>query len=616
MTWHWSAAGWLMLGGAAFLAVAVGYVWRRRGDALAVSLLVMLLAALEWSVAYAFELSAEDVAGRQFWGDLKYVGICLLVPAWLAFVFYYIGRTRWPNRLVGALLAIEPLGLLILLASGTTHDLVRFYTPEGGAVAEAGPLFWVHLIYTDVLLWGGTAVFVISSARLSRLYRKQSIIVFISVLFPFFANILFNLDVGPFGLVDLSPFAFTVTAGVLVFGVFRFGLLDQRPMARSQIFETIGDPVLVLDPYGRVIDANLAAARLVGRERSAAIGRSAVRLLPALADRGAGSATRSELMVGGRFYDLVVAPLPGRPGRRSGQLLVARDITERRQAQQDLHAALDRERVATEALGAALAHEQAATEHLRALDDLKSGFLQAVSHDLRTPLSSVLGIALTLERSRGALPTDDVDDLIGRLTANARRLDRILGGLLDLDRLARGIVEPRRERVDLGDLVASVVQQTQAELIDDHPVQLDLVPVEIAVDSAKIERIVENLLVNASRHTPPGTQIWVRVRPRSHGALVTVADAGPGVPAEQRERIFQPFHRGPSQSTHAPGSGVGLALVAQFAGLHGGRAWVEPRYGGGASFQVLLPDGPAAAPAAESMDGVPEGVELPRSVDA
>jgi signal transduction histidine kinase len=617
MTWRWSAAGWLMLGGAAFFAVAVGYVWRRRGDALAVSLLVMLLAALEWSVTYAFELSAGDLADRQLWGDLKYIGICLLVPSWLAFVFYYTGRApRWPNRVVAMLLAIEPICLLILLAGGGTHDLVRFYTPEGGVVAAAGPFFWVHLVYTDLLLWGATALFVVSSARLSRLYRKQSVIVFISVLFPFLSNILFNLGVGPFGVVDLSPFAFTITAAVLVFGVFRFGLLDQRPIARGQIFEKINDPVLVLDPYGRVIDANSAAARLVGRQRSAAIGQSAVRLLPALADSGAGPAARRELMVGGRFYDLATSPLPGRPGRRSGQLLVARDITERRQAQQELHAALDRERVATEALGAALAHEQAAAEHLRALDDLKSGFLQAVSHDLRTPLSSVLGIALTLERSRGDLPSDDVDDLIGRLTANARRLDRILGGLLDLDRLARGIVEPRRERVDLADLVAGVVQQTMEELLGDHPVQVDLAPVEIAVDAAKVERIVENLLVNASRHTPPGTQIWVRVQPRPRGALVTVADAGPGVPPEHRDGIFQPFHRGPSQSTHAPGSGVGLALVAQLADLHGGRAWVEPRYGGGAAFQVLLPDGPVSEPAPEPVEAGGNGVEVPRSVDA
>jgi signal transduction histidine kinase len=585
-----------MLGGAAFFALAVGYVWRRRSDALAVSLLVMLLAALWWSVAYALELSVGGQGARQLWGDLKYVGICLLTPAWLAFVFHYIGRSRWPTRLVGALLAIEPLTVLVLLANDATHDLVRFYSPRGGVVAEAGPLFWVHLGYTDILLWLGTAVFIVASARLSRLYRRQSAIVFVSVLLPWATNLLFNLGVGPFGLVDLSPFAFTVTAGVLVFGVFRFGLLDQRPMARSQIFETIGDPVLVLDPYGRVIDANPAAAELVGRPVPAMIGQPAIRLLAALGERALGPAGAGELTLAGRTYDLAVAPLPGRPGRRGGQLLVARDITERRQAQQELRASLDRERAATERLATALAKEQAATEHLRDLDQLKSGFLQAVSHDLRTPLASVLGIALTLERSRQALPSAEVDELLGRLSANARRLDRILSGLLDLDRLTRGVVEPRRERIDLGELVAGVVDQAQADLVGDHPVHVDLESVEIAVDSAKVERIVENLLVNASRHTPPGTPIWVRVDRRTPGALLTVADAGPGVPVEQRERIFQPFHRGPGEASHAPGSGVGLALVAQFAGLHGGRAWVEPRIGGGACFQVLLPDSPAGAP--------------------
>ncbi len=601
MTWSWSAAGWLMLGGAAFLALAVGYVWRRRADALAVSLLVMLLAALEWSVAYALELSVGDPGARQLWGDLKYVGICLLTPAWLAFVFHYIGRPRWPTRLVGALLAIEPLAVLVVLANGATHHLVRFYTAAGGVVAEAGPLFWVHLVYTDVLIWAGTAVFVAGSARLSRLYRRQSIILLASVLLPWGTNLLFNLRVGPFGMVDLSPFAFTVTAAVLVFGVFRFGLLDQRPMARSQIFETISDPVLVLDPYGRVIDANPAAGRLVGMPVAAVIGRSAVRLLPALGDRAVGQVTASEISLAGHTYDLAASPLPGRPGRRGGQLLVARDITERRLAQQMLRAALDRERMATDQLGTALAREQAATEHLRGLDDLKSAFMQAVSHDLRTPLASVLGIAVTLERSRWALPTDEADDLLSRLTSNARRLDRILSGLLDLDRLARGIVEPRRELTDLGELVATVVDEAQGDLVGDHPVFVDLKPVEIAIDSAKVERIVENLLVNASRHTPPGTPIWVSVDRRDAGALLTVADAGPGVPVEQRERIFQPFHRGSDEAGHAPGSGVGLALVARFADMHGGRAWVEPRAGGGACFQVLLPDAPDPAPPAEPM---------------
>ena len=110
-------------------------------------------------------------------------------------------------------------------------------------------------------------------------------------------------------------------------------------------------------------------------------------------------------------------------------------------------------------------------------------------------------------------------------------------------------------------------------------------------DAAKVERVVENLLANAARHTDPGTPIWVRVEPLDRGALLCVDDAGPGIPAEQRESIFRPFQRGPAGATYAPGSGVGLALVAQIASLHNGQAWVEDRAGGGASFRVLLPAG-------------------------
>jgi signal transduction histidine kinase len=93
--------------------------------------------------------------------------------------------------------------------------------------------------------------------------------------------------------------------------------------------------------------------------------------------------------------------------------------------------------------------------------------------------------------------------------------------------------------------------------------------------------------------------VWVRVQAAAGGALMVVEDAGPGVPTDVRQAIFQPFRQGPTITAYAPGSGIGLALVAQFAGMHGGRAWVQERPGGGASFRVLLPDAPNpdAAPA-------------------
>ena len=127
---------------------------------------------------------------------------------------------------------------------------------------------------------------------------------------------------------------------------------------------------------------------------------------------------------------------------------------------------------------------------------------------------------------------------------------------------------------------------------EDHTVIVDAPTLEVAVDAPKVERIVENLLVNAARHTAPGTTIWVRVGAHPGAALLVVEDDGPGVPSDARERIFQPFQHGHTHSSHAPSTGIGLALVAQFAALQGGRAWVQDRPGGGASFRVLLPRTP------------------------
>ena len=109
-----------------------------------------------------------------------------------------------------------------------------------------------------------------------------------------------------------------------------------------------------------------------------------------------------------------------------------------------------------------------------------------------------------------------------------------------------------------------------------------------AIDRPKVERILENLLSNAAKYTPPDTPIRLRVDRTDSGVLLCVDDRGPGVADDIKAAIFEPFHRG-DHADRAPGTGIGLTLVARFSELHGGRAWVEDRLGGGSSFRVFLP---------------------------
>ncbi|MET0801966.1 MAG: PAS domain-containing protein [Actinomycetota bacterium] len=266
-------------------------------------------------------------------------------------------------------------------------------------------------------------------------------------------------------------------------------------------------------------------------------------------------------------------PEPHGEGFWQGFLL---DVTERKETQAQLERAL--------------AVEREASHRLRSLDEMKNTFLQAVSHDLRTPLAAILGLAITLERGDVGLDDADARDLAGRIAGNARRLERLVTNLLDMDRLASGVVTPKLEGVDVGDLVRRVTEES--ELVTTERLVLDLPSIVQPADVAKTERIVENLLANAARHAPPDATIWVRVLGEPGGVVIAVEDDGPGVAADLREALFEPFTQGPSAPRHSPGVGVGLTLVRRFAELQHGRAWVQDRDGGGASFRVFLPSQP------------------------
>jgi PAS domain S-box-containing protein len=358
------------------LAVMAGYVSRRQSSRAGLSLAVLLVAVAWWGLTYAVEISTDDLSARLRWGDWKYVGISVLPPAWLTFCLQYTGRARRVTWRLLALLAVEPVVLLTLLAVPATHDLVRYY-PASAAddvlpVVATGPLFWVHLVYANVILVGATTLFVVRMVRVSRLYRRVAVVLVAAALLPWAANLLHNFGVGPFERVDLTPTAFVVTGAVLVWGLHRERLVNLKPLARGMVMEHMADAVIVLDAFRRVVDANPATARLLGRRRWELTGRSWHDLVPdnselAPADLDIGhesTQVETTFVVDGavHHFDARRQPLRDKAGATAGELIVLRDVTERKEAETQLHELLtERTRVAA-ALQASL--QPAALPHI------------------------------------------------------------------------------------------------------------------------------------------------------------------------------------------------------------------------------------------------------------
>lgn len=220
---------------------------------------------------------------------------------------------------------------------------------------------------------------------------------------------------------------------------------------------------------------------------------------------------------------------------------------------------------------------------------MRNTLLAAMSHDLRTPLTTILGAAQTAaSRLRG----QPAEALVASIGEQAQAMLRLVENLLDMARLQSRGVELRRQWQSLEEIVGTALHELR-EPLRAHPVNVD-VPADlplVEVDASLIQRVLVNLLENAAKHTPDGTRIEVCARRESGKVLIEVSDSGPGLPPIPPERLFDPFERGRKESAVA-GAGLGLALARRIVEAHGGRIEARPGIPNGAAFAITLPAPP------------------------
>ncbi|HWC14740.1 MAG TPA: GAF domain-containing protein [Actinomycetota bacterium] len=226
-------------------------------------------------------------------------------------------------------------------------------------------------------------------------------------------------------------------------------------------------------------------------------------------------------------------------------------------------------------------------ERLRHLDEMRSDFVAMVSHELRSPMTVVAGIADILKKRQSALSAEQRDELIETLGREARRLTRLVSEVLDLEAIDQDGMELQLSRVDLAALAREAV--TDAGAADRTELKVGRGDAVCVADGDRVKQVLLNLISNAVKFSGDDKAISVTVAPERNGVCVSVTDEGPGISDADKKRLFQRFTRLSTGPDRKPGSGLGLYLSHSIVDAHDGEIWVDSEPGAGATFSFRLP---------------------------
>ena len=355
-------------------------------------------------------------------------------------------------------------------------------------------------------------------------------------------------------------------------------LLAERNRAAS-IVSGLDEGLLLLDENRRVILANPVACGLLGMKPERLVGRPA-----------------ADVALENDLFREILTPLEADAARRDQAVADAPLLRIAQQGEEAFYRLAVQELVSfnealhkNEFVGQILTLRN--VSDYKKLDQVKSNFLATVSHELKTPLSSINLNTKLLQDER--LPADERQRITGFIRQETQRLQRMVAELLDVSRLDAGAgIQLDVRPTSLADVVAYATATVQPQL-DDKQLRLDpQLPAslpEVRADVEKTTWVLINLLANAIRYSPAGAALTVRAAVAGAFVQVSVQDRGPGIAAEHHERIFQRFAQLPDKAGYRGGSGLGLSIAREFITTQGGRLWVESELGSGSTFCFTLP---------------------------
>jgi len=550
------------------------YAWRHRHAPGARAFTVLLLLITGWSLTATLQaLSPPGTAMWRLWMNLKYLAIASAPPALLVFVLQYTKQQRWVTARRVLYLALVPTITQMLVWTNPWH--YWWLLPEG----VPGAWFWVHTAYSFILIFIGLTLMSLAVVRMPALRRWQVLLLLFGFILPLVVNIFHTFRLIPY-VVDLTPVAFTVTAIAFAWVLYRHRLFDLTPLAREVLVDGMQDAMLVLDTEHRVVDYNPAVLATLGVVDADISDKPAASVIPSwttfLPYVEAEVATEVELVLTTAdescYYETRITPLYDYQQSLAGFLLLLHDVTERQHAEKAV-------RQYAEALEVRNAELDTRNAELDA-------FAHTVAHDLKNPLSVLVGFSSLLEARLDKLPTDRVYETLQRITQTGYKMTNIINELLLLASV-RKVDEVDIRPLDMGAIVAQMQERLDSMLVDYDAELIVLNEWPVALGYAPwVEEIWTNYVSNALKYggTPPRVELganvvdgWVRFWCRDNGSGLTDAE---------RSKLFAQFTR--LHEMRAQGHGLGLSIVRRIVTKLGGEAGVESAPGQGSTFWFAL----------------------------
>jgi PAS domain S-box-containing protein len=347
MAYHFTPNLIPLFSATAISGILAWYTWKHRQAAGVMPFSLLMLILFQWGFSYILELAAPDLESKRAWAMFMFAGVVATPVAWLAFALVYTGRKGWLTRNRILFLILLPLITMGIILTNNSHRLFwasMELAREGGFLllkTTNGPWFWVHAAYSYVLILTGLILIVRALLRWPAAYRGQMIWILLATLTPLIANFITIFQLLPI-LIDLTPFAFTITGIGMAYALFRHRLLDITPLARDVVIDGMKDGMIVLDTNRRIVDINATARELLGlSDDSNLIGRPIKEVLSQWPDlvqtyRDVYEA-EDEIAVGEgeaqRWYEVTLSTLRDENQLVLGRVITIRDITGRKRTE-------------------------------------------------------------------------------------------------------------------------------------------------------------------------------------------------------------------------------------------------------------------------------------------